>query len=309
MNRRLARIIAAGLVAAVVGFLPARPELTAQNQPGDRTPPGSKEKEPAPAPGTPLYISPGIVALVQRTLVERGYPMPTTSGAWGENSAAGLAQYQKDQGLDAGGDLDELTLLALGMPEVLRGEAPPGAVLSADDGPVPDGAPLSASPRLTRLVQNALMKEGFPPHNVFGIWIPEIDGAPRNYQKARGLDPTNTLDLALIHSLGLTHTLVNPIPGKLPTDSVAQILSEENTLLTGTPITISSAGIRQIQRALDDRGVDVEVDGKWSDALSASLRKFQDSQKLEPTGTINLRTLKALGFANPLADLDRPPSE
>ena len=65
-------------------------------------------------PGTPLYISPGIVQLIQQKLLAMGHPVPTISGAWGDNSAAALAQFQTKQGLDPGGDLDELTLIALG---------------------------------------------------------------------------------------------------------------------------------------------------------------------------------------------------
>ncbi len=45
------------------------------------------------------------------------------------------------------------------------------------------------------------------------------------------------------------------------------------------------------------------VDRKSSDAMSAALKKFQEAQ---PTGLLNLRTLRALGFNNPLADLDHP---
>jgi peptidoglycan hydrolase-like protein with peptidoglycan-binding domain len=255
-----------------------------------------------------VYISPGIVKMIQQKLSAMGYSMPTVSGAWGDNSAAGLAQYQRKEGLDPGGDLDELTLTALGFAQVLTGEVPPGgdAPVSASAA-ASGGAPLSASPRLTRIVQNKLTEAGFPTHNVFGIWIRDIDNAPRNFQKAKGLDITNTLDLQLIHLLGLTDSLTNPKPGKLPTDSVAQILSESAVLLTGTPVSISAHGIRQVQSALQQRGFkEVAADGKWSDPTSAALKKFQEAQKLEVTGTPNLRTLRALGFNNPLADLDRP---
>jgi hypothetical protein len=50
----------------------------------------------------------------------------------------------------------------------------------------------------------------------------------------------------------------------------------------------------------------VVIDGKWSDPTAAALKKFQESQKLEPTGSLNLRTLRALGFDNPLQQLDQP---
>jgi hypothetical protein len=292
--------------------------LVAQNQsPASPQPPTNqatakpataKPADPPPVPGAPLYVSPGIVRLIQEKLLEMGYPVPSVSGAWGDNSAAALAQYQRKQGLDAGGDLDERTLTALGMPEVLRGEVPPGG-----DAPVSaaaaasGGGPLAASPRLTRVIQHKLTQEGFPTHNVFGIWIREIDNAARNYQKAKGLDITNSLDLQVIHSLGTLEALVTPPPGKLPGDEVVQILSAETVLLTGAPLSVSPTGIRQVQTALVQRGhKELKPDGVWSDGTSAALKKFQAEQKLEPTGLLNLRTLRALGFNNPLAEIDVP---
>lgn len=313
MRSVVTSVCAAGLLSLPVGVV-----LDAQNQsagqpagnqtpgaPGNQTP--SKPAEPAPVPGTPLYISPGIVKMIQEKLIALGYPMPTTSGAWGDNSAAGLAQFQRKEGLDPGGDLDELTLRALGLEGVLTGETPADAPTSVSDSAAQSGgAPLSASPRLTRVVQHKLTEAGFPTHNVFGIWIAAIDNAPRNFQKAKGLDITNTLDLQLIHALDLTEALTNPKPGKLPSDNVAQILSDQNLLLTGAPLSISAHGLRQVQNALVQRGQrEVKADGKWSDELSAAVKKFQEAQQLEPTGSLNLRTLKALGFNNPLVELDR----
>ena len=49
------------------------------------------------------------------------------------------------------------------------------------------------------------------------------------------------------------------------------------------------------------------MDGKWTDQQAQSLKKFQEAQKLEPTGSVNLRTLRALGFNRPLAELDQTP--
>jgi peptidoglycan hydrolase-like protein with peptidoglycan-binding domain len=255
----------------------------------------------------PLYISPGIVQLVQQKLLALALPVPTVSGAWGDHSAAALRAFQARNGLEESGDLDELTLVALGLPEVLSGEIPPGA-----DAPVSaqaaatGGAPLHASPRLTRVVQNKLTEAGYPTDNVFGIWLAGSETAARNYQKAKGLEPTGAIDLRLIHELGLTESARTPKPGKLPTDGVAQILSEKALPFTGTPISISPVGVRQVQQALQRRGFkDVAADGRWTEESAAALRKFQESQSLEVTGSLNLRTLRALGFANPLSDLDR----
>lgn len=270
--------------------------------PGNQTPPA-----PPPPPGVPLYISPGIVQHIQQKLLSLGLAVPTISGAWGDNSSAALAMFQAKNGLDPGGDLDELTLNALGMAQVLQGEIPAGA-----DAPVSaqalstGGAQLHASPRLTRVIQNKLTESGYPTDNVFGIWMAGSETAARNYQKAKSLDITGTLDLRLIYALGLTASLTEPKPGKLPSDSVAQVLSDRAVTFTGAPLTIGPAGIKQIQTALVQRGYkEVAIDGKWTDQMAASLKKFQEAAKLESTGSVNLRTLRALGFNNPLAELDQ----
>jgi peptidoglycan hydrolase-like protein with peptidoglycan-binding domain len=77
--------------------------------------------------------------------------------------------------------------------------------------------------------------------------------------------------------------------------------------LTGTQLRLGTVGLRQVQTALVQKGhKDVKADGKWSDAVGAAVKAFQESQKLEPTGNLNMRTLRALGFAHPLTELDRP---
>lgn len=287
---------------------PSAPGNQSASAPGNQT--AAKPAEPLPPPGIPLYISPGVAQLVQQKLLSLGYPVPSISGAWGDTSSAALARFQAKAGLDPGGDLDELTLLALEMPQVLHGEIPPGA-----DAPVTaqaassGGAPVALSPRATRVLQNKLTEAGFPTDNVFGIWMAGSETAARNFQKAKGLDITSTLDLRIIHALGLTSALIEPKPGKLPTDSVAQILSDRAVTFTGAPVFIGPAGIRQVQLALQQHGhKEVVVDGKWTEQSSQSLKKFQEAQKLEPTGSVNLRTLRALGFNRPLAELDQAPA-
>ena len=204
-----------------------------------------------------------------------------------------------------GGDLDELTLLALGLPQVLRGEVPPGgeAPVSASAA-ASGGAPVSASPRLTRVLQNKLTEAGFPTAQR----VRHLDRGYRQRRREtsrrrRGSTSPARWTCRSFHALGFTDSMLNPKPGKLPTDSVgAGARPSARCLLTGAPIFVSAPGIRQVQTALQQRGhKDVVVDGKWSDALSAALKKFQEAQKLEPTGSLNLRTLRALGFDQPAA--------
>jgi hypothetical protein len=228
-----------------------------------------------------------------------------------------VALFQQSKGLDPGGDLDELTLTALGLPQVLLGEVPGDAKPLASPGAAGNGAPLSASPQLTRIVQNKLTEAGHPTDNVFGIWLAGSETAARAFQKTKNLDQTGAVDLRLLATLGLTEALTTPKPGtKSRYDSVAQILVERAVPFTGAAVSISPAGVRQVQMALQKGQKNVVADGKWTDEHSAALKKFQEAQSLEPTGTINLRTLRALGFSRPLSELDqasapaptRPPS-
>ena len=288
---------------------PPRPQPAGQPAAGNQSPAAPGNQTPAAPqlpPSIPLYVSPGIVQQIQIKLLALGLPVPSVSGAWGDLSSAALRTFQTKNGLDAGGDLDELTLAALGLPEVLRGDVPAGgdAPVSAQAAAT-GGAQVHASPRLARLLQTKLTEAGFPTDNVFGIWLAGSETAARNYQKAKNLDITGTLDLRLIHELGLTAALTEPKTGKLPSDAAAQVLSAKATAFTGVGISISPAGVRQIQMALQQRGFkEVQVDGRWSEGASAALKKFQEAQNLEPTGSVNLRTLRALGFNNPLVDLD-----
>jgi hypothetical protein len=288
---------------------PTSPQKPATPATGGNQTPGAPPApaEPPPTPGVPIYINPGVVQLVQKKLVSMGFPVPSVSGAWGDLSSAALAKFQAKSGLDAGGDLDELTLVALGMPEVLRGDLPAGAEASVSaQVEATGGGQMCASPRLTRLVQSKLTEAGYPTDNLFGIWMAGSDTAARNYQKAKGLDISASFDLRLLNALGVISSLLDPKPGKLPTDNVVPILSDKAIIFTGAPISIGPAGVKQIQQALQKKGFkEVAVDGKWSEAASTALKKFQESQKLEQTGSLNLRTLKALGFNNPLAELDQ----
>jgi len=305
----------AAAVCLAAAFIPAAAQTPQNQTPASPQKPGAPSgnqtpaapAEPPPTPGVPIYVNPGVVQLIQKKLVSMGFPVPSVSGAWGDMSSAALAKFQAKNALDAGGDLDELTLAALGMPEVLRGDLPAGAEAPVSaQAEATGGGQLYASPRLTRLVQSKLTEAGYPTDNLFGIWMAGSETAARNYQKAKGLDVSASLDLRLLNSLGVISSLVAAKPGKLPTDSTVQILSDKAIIYTGAPISIGPAGIKQIQQALQQKGAkEVAVDGKWSEASSTALKKFQESQKLEQTGSLNLRTLRALGFGNPLGELDQ----
>ncbi|MGV7030492.1 peptidoglycan-binding domain-containing protein [Methylobacterium symbioticum] len=65
----------------------------------------------------------------------------------------------------------------------------------------------------------------------------------------------------------------------------------------GTQIFVSSAGVRQIQQALTQKGYSTgTVDGRWNPQTAAAARSFQQAQNMEPTGTLTIPLVYGLGL-------------
>ena len=65
----------------------------------------------------------------------------------------------------------------------------------------------------------------------------------------------------------------------------------------GTQIYVSSAGVRQIQQALTQKGYSTgTVDGRWNPQTAAAARSFQQAQNMEPTGTLTIPLAYGLGL-------------
>jgi peptidoglycan hydrolase-like protein with peptidoglycan-binding domain len=80
-----------------------------------------------------------------------------------------------------------------------------------------------------------------------------------------------------------------------------QQLTQEAARYQGTEIYISTAGTRQIQQALNQAGYDAgNIDGQWNEQTSAAAANFQQAQGLEPTGTLTVSTVRALGLESVL---------
>ncbi len=66
----------------------------------------------------------------------------------------------------------------------------------------------------------------------------------------------------------------------------------------GTQIYVSSAGVRQIQQALNQRGYAAgHLDGNWSNDTAIAATHFQQAQGLEPTGTLTTNLLATVGMS------------
>jgi hypothetical protein len=60
--------------------------------------------------------------------------------------------------------------------------------------------------------------------------------------------------------------------------------------------TTDSAIVRSVQQSLNQKGYDAgAVDGRWGSNTESALRQFQEANGLAPTGSLDERTLSALG--------------
>ncbi len=63
---------------------------------------------------------------------------------------------------------------------------------------------------------------------------------------------------------------------------------------------VDSSTVREVQSKLNERGIArLGVDGQMGPRTQEAVRKFQRSQRLEPTGQLNRQTLIALGLQRP----------
>lgn len=78
-----------------------------------------------------------------------------------------------------------------------------------------------------------------------------------------------------------------------------QKVAQEKASGSGTQLFVSPAAVRQIQQALNKKGYDPgNVDGTWGESTSNAVRNFQQAQKLEPTGSLTVETIAALGVTD-----------
>ncbi len=76
-----------------------------------------------------------------------------------------------------------------------------------------------------------------------------------------------------------------------------QRVTQEQSEGQGTQIFVSSAGVRQIQQALTQKGYSTgNVDGRWNAQTTAAARSFQQAQNMEPTGTLTIPLVYGLGL-------------
>jgi peptidoglycan hydrolase-like protein with peptidoglycan-binding domain len=131
------------------------------------------------------------VRKVQSSLNEAGFQAGPVDGIWGPQTAGALRNFQQARGLEASGQLDDQTILALGFSreEFAAAEVATPSQLSEAD---------------IRRVQETLKSEGYDVGAVDGVWGPNTEDALRAFQQAKGIPATGRLNEDTVLALGFS---------------------------------------------------------------------------------------------------------
>lgn len=179
--------------------------------------------EKADNQGTPLFISPADVRLVQQALNQKGYSAGNVHGDWDDGSRKAAADFQRANNLEPNGEIDLSLLAALGLNGVLNGQGvggaprqamqiaqagaqgglPPTGQRRAQESATGKGTPLYLGPAGVRTVHLMLNHIGFSAGNIQSAFNQNGQTALADFQRSLGLEPTGTLTTETIAALGL----------------------------------------------------------------------------------------------------------
>jgi peptidoglycan hydrolase-like protein with peptidoglycan-binding domain len=242
-------------------------------------------------PSGQVYASPAQVRLVQEKLRDQGRK-PGSTGLWDDATIAEVRDYQKANGLAPTGEFDTSLLSSLKVGDVLAGDTSAtflDGLLRADPPKSPAatgrGAPIFVSPVHVAQIQHVMREHGIYKGAIDGAWGPDTARAANEFRKQHGLEASPGLDIALLRSLNQQRS---PVP---------KLVAAATLRKDGVPLYAGPVAIRALQRELSRDGHDAgAVDGVWGENTRQALRSYQQSHSLEPTGTLTLPTLAALGI-------------
>jgi peptidoglycan hydrolase-like protein with peptidoglycan-binding domain len=185
--------VAGGLLVGILMFAEqGASQPTAQSPGGDPVLQPSVEAAPPASESEEVLskheLGKADIRKVQSALNEAGYNAGPVDGVWGMGTDRALRDFQQAKGLDGTGQLDQQTILALGF---ARTDFDVPRALTRND---------------VRQVQEALNKAGYNVGYVDGIWGPATQSALRDFQRAKGLEPTGEMDQDVVLALGLSPT-------------------------------------------------------------------------------------------------------
>src|SRR5262245_31124383 len=105
--------IALAAVAVAALSLPALAQQSGQTQPGNTS--TQQQHESSGKKISPRNLSSSQVEHIQQSLDDKGFKSGEVDGKWGPHTLSALKDFQKAQNMSSMGDLDDQTIVALGL--------------------------------------------------------------------------------------------------------------------------------------------------------------------------------------------------
>jgi peptidoglycan hydrolase-like protein with peptidoglycan-binding domain len=292
------KILLASAISAAFAANPALAQLQGAAQQNNQI----RLQEQTTGQGTQVYVSTADVRQIQQALNRAGFDVGNIDGAWNNQTARAVADYQRSRGLPPTGILTVSLVNSLGLQNVLNSSAlssggGQGNQQWSQEQAVGPGTPLYISPAGVRQIQQELNNRGYDVGNVDGQWDQQTTQAAASFQMANGLEPNGKPDVNLIAALGGSQDIFQS--AGLSSGGGGMQWAQENVTGSAVPVWASPATVRQVQQALNQAGYDVgNVDGQWDQQTAQAARDFQRAKGLEPTGTLTTGILAATGQSN-----------
>ncbi len=228
------------------------------------------------------YMSGADVQAVQTALRRAGF-QTELDGVYGQDTAAAVEAFQRQQGLHADGTVGPATRTALRI-----GEEEPTPASAAASPAATDPRPLQLTDppqqgEAVRALQTALRQAGLEV-SVDGVFGPGTAEAVRQFQQQRGL----TVDGVVGASTQAALTALRAAPAG-SSSPAPRLLRLENPPLRGNDVRLLQAALRQA-------GGRVGTDGVFGPATERAVKEFQQRQGIEADGVVGAATRSALGL-------------
>ena len=221
------------------------------------------------------------VKSVQKALMSQGLEVSGgADGIFGPGTESALKSFQKQQGLNASGVVDDATALALGLTS--------SSLLGLTQG---------NQGKAVKKLQQRLLNAGIEvAGGVDGVFGQGTKRAVRAFQTKQGYSPTGVVNAATAAALEAISGAASPkdqTPG-VTDEPAAQ--DQSSSTLVGLKIGARNDRVKELQRTLMAAGFTVVggADGIFGALTANALRSFQNANGLGTTGVVDTATAKAL---------------
>ena len=267
------------LLIAAIAVIPAVPNATAQS-PKSSGPDSSKTNRSFRPTKTQIKSA-------QEKLSSNGSYGGAVDGKYNNEFRASLRAYQETNGLERNGKLDEATISKMGI-----------SLTDRQKGIEPTKKSKRVVFRVSKdqvsEAQTKLKSQGLYDGEATGKYSKEFRASIREYQSANGLKRKGSLNRATLEKLGIALTEKQKAIPVNPKDIASK---SDGRKKRGPVFRATKTQISSVQTMLRSKGLySGESTGKLNPETRAGIRKWQDSNGVKVTGTLNKVTLEAMGI-------------